>query len=131
MKESSGDMTRVAEIMRRCGDKMTVLCGCDTLALEMLAMGVPGWVAAPSNVVPRQCVELYELVAEKHDFDAAKELYFKMLPLFDMFESTGQYVQLVKAGLGMLGRPVGMPRRPLLLPSEELQGKLKKMLDGL
>lgn len=131
IKESTGEMQRIAEIMRLCGDKIAVLCGCDTLPMEMFAMGVQGWVAAPSNVVPRQCVELYELVAVKKDFDKGKELYFKLLPLFDMFESTGKYVQLAKAALEMLGRPIGLPRRPLLPASEEHRKKLQEILDGI
>jgi len=48
-----------------------------------------------------------------------------------MLESTGRYVQLVKAGLEMLGRPVGSPRRPLLPASEEERRQLKRMLDRL
>jgi len=131
IKESSGDMTRVAEIMRRCDGSMTVLCGCDTLALEMFAMGVQGWVAAPANVVPRLCVQIYELAVAQHDMDRAMELYFKVLPLFTLFESTGQYVQLVKAGLEMLGRPVGAPRPPLLPPDGPAREQLRAILDSL
>ncbi|HUT16418.1 MAG TPA: 4-hydroxy-tetrahydrodipicolinate synthase [Anaerolineae bacterium] len=131
IKESTGDMGRVAEIMRRCGDRMTVLCGCDTLALEMFAMGVRGWVAAPANVVPGLCVELYELAVVQGDLAKARELYFKLLPLFDMFESTGQYVQLVKAGLEMLGRPAGVPRRPLLPASKHARARLWAILESL
>ncbi len=128
IKESSGVMQRVADIQRRCGDRIEVLCGCDTLALEMFAMGVEGWIAAPGNVAARQCVRLYQLAVEQKDFARAKEYYLKILPLFDLFESSGKYVQLAKAGLEILGRPLGKPRPPLLPPSAELQGKLKEIL---
>jgi 4-hydroxy-tetrahydrodipicolinate synthase len=130
IKESSGDMRRVSEIMRLCGDKMTIFCGADNLALEMFAMGVPGWVAAPANAIPRQCVQLYELAVVKKDFAKAKELYFKMLPFFTALES-GQFVQYVKASLEVLGKPIGTPRRPLLRPSEEEIARLKEILDQL
>jgi 4-hydroxy-tetrahydrodipicolinate synthase len=43
IKESTGIMQRVTDIMRRCGDQIEVLCGCDTLVMEMFAMGVDGW----------------------------------------------------------------------------------------
>jgi 4-hydroxy-tetrahydrodipicolinate synthase len=131
IKESSGDMSRVAEIQRLCADKMRVFCGCDNLSLEMFMMGAVGWVAPPGNIIPRLCVELYELAAVKKDFEKAKTLYFKLLPLFTMFESTGQYVQLTKAGLDILGRPYGIPRKPLLPPTNEHRQQLKEILATL
>ncbi len=131
LKESSGDMTRVAAIQRLCGDKLTVFCGCDTLALEMFLMGAAGWVAPPANIIPRQCAELFELAYIKKDIKKAKNLYFKLLPLFTLFESTGQYIQLTKAGLDILGRPYGKPRLPLLPPEEKLINELKQILSDV
>lgn len=131
MKESSGDMTRVCDIMRRVGDKMDIFCGCDTLAMEMFLVGAVGWVAPPANVVPKLCVELYELAAVQKDIEKAKALYFKMLPLFHLFEATGQYIQLVKAGLEVLGRPVGIPRKPLLPASKEHTAAIEAILKSL
>ena len=131
VKESSGDMHRVAEIMRLCGDKMTIFCGSDNLALEMFAMGVQGWVAPPANFIPQLCVRIYRLAVVEKNMAQARDLYFKLLPLFNMLESTGRYVQLVKAGLEMLGKPVGSPRRPLLPASEEECRQLKQILESL
>ena len=131
IKESSGIMQRVCDIMRRCGDEIEVLCGCDTLVLEMFAIGVEGWVAAPANILAKQCVRLYELAVEQKDFERARELYFKILPVMDLFEGTGKYVQLAKAGLQLIGRNIGEPRKPLLPPEPELVSQLKNMLDDL
>jgi len=131
VKESSGDITRVAAIQRLCSDKMRVFCGCDNLSLEMFIMGAVGWVAPPANMIPQLCVELYELAAVKKDFEKAKELYFKLLPLFTLFETTGQYIQLTKAGLEILGRPFGIPRKPLLPTMDEDKQRLKKILATL
>ena len=130
IKESSGDMRRVSEIMRLCGDRITVFCGADNLALELFAVGVQGWVAAPANAIPKQCVQLYELAAVKKDLEKARELYFKMLPLFSALES-GQFVQYVKASLEILGKPIGAPRKPLLRPAEEDYRKLEGILRAL
>jgi len=131
VKESSGDITRVAEIQRLCGDKMRVFCGCDNLSLEMFIMRAVGWIAPVANVLPQLCVELYELASVEKDFEKARKLYFKLLPLFNMFETTGQYIQLTKAGLGILGRPYGIPRKPLLPPTDEHKQKLKEILAAL
>jgi len=131
IKESSGDMTRVAQLMRLCGDKINIFCGCDTLAMEMFAIGVTGWIAPAANMLPQLCVELFELAAVQKDIDKAKKLYFRLLPLLTMFESTGQYVQLTKAGMDILGRPVGIPRLPLQPPTEQARQKLNEILDSL
>jgi 4-hydroxy-tetrahydrodipicolinate synthase len=131
IKESTGIMQRVTDIMRRCGDQIEVLCGCDTLVLEMFAMGVEGWVAAPANILGKQCVELYELAVERKDTKRATRLYYKMLPIMDMFEGTGKYVQLAKAGLQILGRDIGEPRKPLLPAEPELVSELEKLLFAL
>ena len=131
VKESSGDMSRAAAIQRLCGDKMRVFCGCDNLSLEMFMIGAVGWVAPPANMIPRLCVELYELGAVKKDIAKARELYFKLLPLFTLFETTGQYIQLSKAGMEILGRPFGIPRKPLLPPADEHIQQLKEILETL
>lgn len=129
VKESTGIMQRVVDIQLLAGERIEVLCGCDTLAMEMFAMGVAGWIAAPANVVARQCVRLYQLMVEQKDYAAAWEFYRRIRPLFDLFEGSGQYVALAKAGLEILGRPIGQPRRPLLPPSEEMKARLKALLE--
>ncbi len=131
IKESTGVMQRVKELQRLCGDRIEVLCGCDTLPLEMFLMGVEGWVAAPSNTIPHQCVELFDLAVEKKNLARARQLYDRILPLLEVFEGSGQYVQLNKAALEMLGRSMGQPRPPLLPPQEEMCQRLKTMLDEI
>ncbi len=129
IKESTGIMQRVVDINLLAGDQIEVLCGCDTLAMEMFAMGVEGWIAAPANIVAKQCVRLYRLMVEQKDAATAWDYYRRLRPLLDLFEESGQYVALAKAGLDMLGRSVGRPRKPLLPPSEALKVQLKNLLD--
>lgn len=131
IKESSGDMTRVAAIQRLCGGKLTVFCGCDALSLEMFLMDAAGWVAPPANLIPRQCNQLFELGYMKKDIKKAKQLYLKLLPLFSLFESSGKYVQLTKAGLEILGTPYGPPRKPLLPPDKTLLNEFKTILKDI
>jgi 4-hydroxy-tetrahydrodipicolinate synthase len=113
VKESTGEIGRISTLLRRCGDRLGVFCGGDTVAFESLALGVVGWVGGVANVVPRSHVELYRLVIEKRDFAAARKLYFQMLPLLNLMEGGGKYTQWVKAACGLMGRPVGAPRGPL------------------
>lgn len=117
VKESSGDVSRVAQIIRRCGERITVFCGCDTAALESFVLGATGWVGGVVNVLPKQHVELFDLAVGKNDFPAARDLYYQMLPTLGLIEGGGKYTQFVKAGCQVMGRPVGPPRGPLL-PAE-------------
>lgn len=128
VKESSGDVTRVSEIIRRCGEKITVFCGCDTLALESFLLGATGWVGGVANVLPRAHVELFELAVRKQDFPAARKLYYQMLPALSMIEGGGKYTQYVKAGCQIIGHPVGPPRQPLLPAGTQEVAKLKEVI---
>jgi 4-hydroxy-tetrahydrodipicolinate synthase len=113
VKESTGEIGRISTLLRRCGDRLGVFCGGDTVAFESLALGAVGWVGGVANVVPRSHVELYRLMIEQREFAAARKLYFQMLPLLNLMEGGGKYTQWVKAACGLMGRPVGAPRAPL------------------
>jgi len=131
VKESTGDATRVSEIIRRCGERIAVFCGCDTLALESFMMGAVGWVGGVVNALPKAHVRLFELAVEKKDIFAARKLYYKMLPVLALMESAGQYTQLVKAACALGGHPVGPPRKPLWPAGEQDVNRLKELLVSL
>jgi 4-hydroxy-tetrahydrodipicolinate synthase len=119
IKESTGDIARIGEILRRVGGQMRVFCGCDTLALESLRRGAVGWVGGVVNVLPQEHVQLFDLACREATPGAAEQLYDRLLPLLSMMEDEGKYTQFVKAGCELTGRPVGPPRRPLLPPTAE------------
>ena len=130
VKESTGDATRVTEIIRRSGDRIQVFCGCDTLALESLLMGAIGWVSGVVNVLPKEHVRLFELACREKDLPAARDLYYRLLPILSLMEGGGKYTQFVKAGCGLTEHPVGPPRRPLLPATDEEIAKLRDALSG-
>ncbi len=127
VKESSGVLQRIHEIFRLT-DKITVLCGSDDLALESFMMGAKGWVAAAGNICPKQASELFRLSAIEKNNENALKLYNRLLPLFNLLESTGRYVQYVKAGLDLLGHPVGQPRKPYLSITAKEREELRSMM---
>jgi 4-hydroxy-tetrahydrodipicolinate synthase len=130
VKESTGDITRVSEIVRRLGDKITVFCGCDTIALESLLLGATGWVSGTANVLPREHVEIFHIAAEKQDYLGAKAPFYKLMPFLMLAEGCGKYTQYVKAGCSLTGHQVGPPRRPLLPINAEEAAALKKTLQA-
>ena len=117
VKESTLDPTRVRDIIRLAGERMTVFAG--VLGYESFWLGAEGWVAVCSNVIPRWSAELFELVADKRDMDAALALYNKMTPLL-WWVGGPRYVSGTKACFEMMGMPMGPPRAPRL-PLPEAQ----------
>ncbi len=128
IKESTGDPSRMSEIIRRCGERISVFCGCDTLAIEAFEMGAVGWVGGVVNVIPAQHVELFEKAVKLKDAGAARECYARMRPMLELMENGGKYTQFIKAGCGIMGHPVGPPRQPLLPAGEADIATLKEAL---
>jgi len=131
IKESTGDITRVSTIVRRCGGRMTVFCGCDSEALESLVLGAAGWVTGVANFAAKAAVELYRLAAEAKDVLAARGAYYRLLPLLARLEGGGVYTQSCKAGCALAGHPVGPPRRPLRALADAETAALRDLLAPL
>jgi 4-hydroxy-tetrahydrodipicolinate synthase len=126
LKESTGDIKRVHELLRRCGDSIDIWCGWDDLAYEFFLLDCPGWVAPIANFMPKTAAELFRL-AEKKAYEEAKALFFKMLPLLSYLEE-GQLLAKVKEAMNMIGKAGGKPRKPFLPITEEQKGALRRML---
>lgn len=131
VKESTGEMERITRLIRTCGDRMGIFCGCDTLALECLTVGAAGWVGGVANCLPKSHARLYDLAVERKDYAAARSLFYRMLPVLELMEGGGKYTQFVKAGCALAGHPVGPPRRPLRPATSKDKSRLRKALSLL
>jgi 4-hydroxy-tetrahydrodipicolinate synthase len=134
VKESTGEMPRITELLRRCGDRLGVFCGCDTISLESFVVGAVGWVGGVVNVLPASHVKLYQLAVERKDYVAARKLFFEMLPTLELMEGGGKYTQFVKAGCKLMGHDAGAPRRPLAAATtgecRQLRAALRQCSEG-
>ena len=130
VKEATGDSRRVRQVLSLARDGFTVHAGTDDICLEAFLLGAKGWVSGAANLIPRQCVELYDLAVVKGDFRAAKQAFDKIADLCDFVETTA-FVQNIKAGLQILGLDAGPPRPPLLPLGQEGRSEIKSMLDQL
>lgn len=128
VKESTGEMPRITELLRRCGDRLGVFCGCDTIALESLMVGAIGWVGGVVNVLPASHARLFELTVARKDYAAARKLFFAMLPTLELMEGGGKYTQWVKAACGLMGQDCGAPRRPLAPATAAERRRLREAL---
>ncbi|WP_453955194.1 4-hydroxy-tetrahydrodipicolinate synthase [Bradyrhizobium sp. USDA 377] len=117
IKESTLEVTRVRDIIRLCGDRMTVFGG--ILGFESFVEGAQGWVAVASNVVPAEMARIFSLVADEGKIREARELYLKYLPVIE-FVGGQAYVAGSKALLSHMGFAAGHPRPPRLpLPAAQ------------
>ena len=128
VKESTLDVTRVRDILEFCGDRMTVFGG--ILGFESFVEGAEGWVAVGSNIMPRAFARLFALTVDERDYDAARALYRKILPVIRMVGGH-HYVSATKAALGLVGRSVGAPRPPRLPATEDQAAHIADILTAL
>ena len=128
VKESSGDASRIIDLIELSERRLKVFCGTDNQALENFAVGAVGWVAGVANAIPEQCVALYNLAVVERRIDDALSLYREILPFLTLAETTGKFVQVNKAAVRLQGRAVGLPRAPLQDLEEGLLEQVKVAL---
>ena len=117
VKESTLEVTRVRDIIRLCGERMTVFGG--VLGFESLVEGAQGWVAVASNVAPGPMARLFELVVQEGRIAEARALYLHWLPVIEAVFGP-LFVGGTKSLLGHMGFGAGAPRPPRLpLPAAQ------------
>jgi 4-hydroxy-tetrahydrodipicolinate synthase len=128
VKESTGDLSRMQRIAELSDGRLPFYNGSNPLVLEALRTGASGWCTAAPNLRPQPCIDLYEAV-RAGDLDKAQILYDDLRPLLE-FIVAGGLATTVKAGLDLLGFPIGEPRAPLLPLDEQRRAQLKALLAG-
>lgn len=129
IKEASGNLKQVSEIIRITPDDFIVLSGDDFLTLPILALGGKGVISVAANVAPHLMKEMY-LAFKEGNLEKARELHYKLTPLFEaLFIDTNPIP--VKKALELMGLPAGKPRLPLVELSQEKTEKLKEVLKSL
>ncbi|ALM50968.1 4-hydroxy-tetrahydrodipicolinate synthase [Halomonas huangheensis] len=116
VKESTLEVSRVRDILRLAGDRITVFGG--VLGFESYVMGAKGWVAVGSNVMPAEFAGIYNAVVRDKNIDKAQELYRRILPVIDLVFGH-RYVSGTKALFDAMGQSVGIPRPPRLPSPQE------------
>lgn len=126
VKESTGDLSRMQRIAELSGGRLPFYNGSNPLVLDALKAGASGWCTAAPNLRPQPCIDLYEAV-RAGDLEKAQALYDDLKPLLE-FIVAGGLATTVKAGLDLLGFPVGDPRAPLLPLDEQGRAELQGLL---
>ena len=116
IKESSGDVRRITDILNTVGNRYDIFTGVDDLALESLMLGAVGWVAGLVCAFPRETVAIHKLVAAGR-IPEALEIYRWFMPLLHLDVSL-RFVQNVKLAEAIVRGTSTTVRQPRL----ELQG---------
>lgn len=126
IKEASGDLGQMAEIVRLAGDRLTLLSGDDNLTLPVLAIGGRGVISVVANIVPGDSAQMVR-AWENGDVQKARKLFYKLLPLCQaMFYETNPIP--VKTSLALMGRVNEEFRLPMCPLAPANREKLEKAL---
>lgn len=112
IKESSGDINRLHLIARNFSH-LQLSCGMDDQALEFFAWGAKSWICGAGNFIPQAHIALYNACVIEKDFDKGRAIMSAMLPLLQILEQGGKFIQCIKYGCELKGLPAGYVRRPL------------------
>ena len=130
VKESTRDISNVTRIKNNFGDRLKIMTGVDTLALESLLMGADGWVAGLVCAFPEETVAIYEL-QKAGKIQEALAIYRWFLPLLelDINPKLVQNIKLAEVHTGIGTENVRAPRLPLF--GEEREHVLKIIKEGI
>ena len=130
IKDSTGDLIRLQQLIGIGGN---VLAGADPLAPYAAMAGAAGWIWGAANVMPHECVSLWNLIQDG-DVAAALDLWSRMLPANLFFwdnDVDAEYNSAVKTATTLVGRPVGPCRRPVMPMTRQGRVALQSALSPL
>lgn len=127
VKEASGDMAQMIDVIRRTPDDFSVLIGDDGLTLPFMACGGDGLISVVSNCVPRATSNFVRLCLHKQ-WEEAKEAYFTLLDLMNitMVETNPIPMKYIMHQLGYCSSHI---RLPLCEPSDKSMPAIQKALN--
>ncbi len=126
VKEASGNIRQISEVIEYCGQDFTVLAGDDFVVLPLLALGGKGVISVASNLVPGQMAELCTAHAAQ-DLDRAQVLHYQLAPLCRaMFLETNPIP--VKTAMALMGKMDLEFRLPLVPMHPDNKARLSEVL---
>lgn len=129
VKEASGNISQMAQVVHQVPSSFAVLCGDDSIAIPLIALGGHGVVSVVSNEIPREFTKLIER-ALANDFAGARELQRRYLPLMEVNFVESNPIP-VKAAMALMGLLEPVWRLPLCPPNSANLAKIEKVVESL
>ncbi len=126
IKDSSGNIGQLAEIVRTTPDDFAVFVGSAPVFYPALCVGAVGGILAVANIIPDHCVDIMVLSKEGNPSEA-RALQFKITPL-SRWVTTKHGIGGLKMAMDEMGFEGGLPRPPLRPPEESHRQELRDLL---
>ena len=127
IKEASGNIAQVMQILQAKPDNFMVISGDDSLTLPMVLLGAQGVISVIANALPAEMSTMVKY-ALKGDVKRSLPLHFRMLPLMNAIFEEGNPAG-IKALMEQQGRIAGNLRLPLVKVSKPLYNKISSLYD--
>src|SRR5678815_3721114 len=126
VKEASGNLSQIMEILRSRPEGFRVISGDDALTLALIALGGDGLISVASNEAPEMMSRMNDL-ALAGQWDEARTLHYRLLPLME-----GNFIESspgpVKAAMAMMGLLEENLRLPLVPVQEKTRTRMREIL---
>ena len=129
VKEASGNMSQMADIIRAVPDDFLVLSGDDAVTVPLMSIGGRGVISVCSNQIPREMADMVE-AAERGDYQAARRLHQRLLGIMQVnfCESSPGPVKFSMAQMGLCGETF---RLPMVSPRQASKDKVLAVMREL
>ena len=129
VKEASGDMAQMMDVIDQTADDFDVLSGDDNITLPLISFGGRGVISVASNIIPKQMVEMVNAALDG-DFKKAMEKHYDLMPFFKAeFIETNPIP--IKSMLAMKGMCEEVYRLPMCSMSDENKQKVRDVLKSM
>ena len=129
IKEASGNVVQMSEIIAAVPDDFVLVSGDDSLAVAAMAVGARGLISVASNAVPAEIVQIIEF-AEKQDYLAARRLHHWLLPFLQVNFVESNPIP-IKAAMAAMGLMDDTYRLPLVPASPAARDRIMTVLQDL
>jgi 4-hydroxy-tetrahydrodipicolinate synthase len=125
IKDANSDPFMLARLRLAVGDQLEIFYGHDNNALGGFAFGATGWVSGTANFDPKRWSRLVHLCIDDDDYAEARKLWYEIMPFVELVTvgrggERADWVAVIKRGMELRGRRVGVPRPPMLPLTEEV-----------
>jgi len=127
IKEASGNMDQICDIIVRTPDDFTILSGDDSMTVPMISVGGKGVISVISNIAPKQMVEMTRSALDG-DFNSSRKIHAELFPIMRSLMKVETNPSPVKTAMNIMGMNMGPLRLPLSEPDEVGKATLEKLM---